>query len=261
MRYYLCVFVCLIMSACSLDRGALGMPVFQDAGVETADANPERLDPVCHFVADLAPEPAWPRSHPTGTLLVDHEHGLWMVGESGTRLPIRGSDDIGAVGLLPRDAIPMTHEEERCLTPVAEYWTAPNTNWWPVYGPDEDDPGPFIVDWEAGFRYPISLEALKSYGYYIDLIDDYDDPTMAWSDLGIGDTIGLREGSLVHTQYGFMYVVHGRSFYLSPRDLVADAGFHPENAVWMSDQRLRELAPPSFEMTHDTFDLCPADEP
>ncbi len=262
MRTIGCLFVLAFvlftpLSACALNRGVEPVPIFTDAGPAADASEPCTPEPDASLPT---PEAMWPRSHPSGTLLVDHEQQFWMVGERGMRLPVRSSDDIGAVGLLPRDAIPMTHEEERCLTPEASYWTAPNFNWWPVYGPDESDHGPFVVDWEAGFRYPISLEALKSYGYYVSQIDNYDDPSIAWSDLGVGDPIGLREGSIVHTEYGFMYVVHGRSFYLSPRDLVADAGFHPENAVWMSDARLRELAPPSFEMTHDTFDLCPADD-
>ncbi len=249
MRIHVVCFLFLgLFSACSFDRSALGAPAFpSDAGSPASDAA-------------SPPEPVWPRSHPEGTLLVDHEHALWMVGEHGFRLPISSSDDIGAVGLLPRDATAMTSEEERCLTPAADRWNPPNADWWPVYGPDEQDPGPYAVDQAALVRYPISLEAVKSYGYYIDLLDFYDDPVVEWSSLAVGDPIGLREGTLVHTEYGFSYVAHGRSFYLSPLDLVADAGFHPENSLSMSDLRLRELAPPAFEMTRDSFDFCPADE-
>ncbi|MSO38483.1 MAG: hypothetical protein EXQ69_09600 [Acidimicrobiia bacterium] len=136
------MFVCVFLGGCRFERGALGS--YPDAGVGDAAQLLPRLD----CLPDLSPPTptpvaTWPRSHPSQTLLVDL---------------------LGDIGLDAHDAIAMTAEEERCLTPSTNVWGPPNYGWQPVYGPDEEDRGPFIIDWTANTRHRTSLEALKSYG-------------------------------------------------------------------------------------------------
>ncbi|MCE9586570.1 hypothetical protein K8R04_04635 [Candidatus Uhrbacteria bacterium] len=256
------MFVWVFLGGCVLEDGPL--PSTVDAGL-TADAS--QLPPI--LVLDCVSDPSppdptpvatWPRSHPSGTLLVDHVGDLWMVADHGIRMQVSGDDTLGEIGLDEHDATMMTLEEERCLTPSLDYWGPPNYSWQPVYGPDEADRGPFVIDWAHNTRHRTSIEALDSYGYYTRWIDGFDSPGDAWSLLAEGDPVGIRDGTIVHTQHGFYYVVHGRSFWFNPPDLVAEAGYHPENALWMLDSRLREIAPASTSFEHETFDICPADE-
>lgn len=259
----LSVFI-FLFSGCVLDRSPLG-PAY---AVPDAATSPNiRLDPEPPMLdldlldPDAGPAPAvWPRSHLVGTLLVDHEDQLWMVVEDGLRMPVSGDDTLGLISLDESDAIRMTPEEERCLTPAEDYWGPDNFNWWPVYGPHEEDPGPFILDGALWSRRPVSIEALESWGYYWRWMDGFDGGEDEWEMYVFDERpIPIRDGTLVHTEYGFYYVVHGRSFYFSPTELVAEAGYHPESALWMRDRRLRELAPASTALTRESFDFCHAD--
>jgi hypothetical protein len=263
-----------LLIGCEFDRSSL---VENDAGV-TADASQHlptldidvitgrSLPPGFDIVPDPSPpDPAlvatWPRLHPVGTLLVDHLGDLWMVIEDGVRAPVSGDDTLGEISLDEHDATSMTLEEERCLRTVDDYWGPSNNSWWPVYGPTEEDPGPFILDGFHHVRRPVSHETLESWGYYWRWMDYFDGGEDEWLSYAYDpEPIPIRDGTLVHTEYGFYYVVHGRSFWFNPDDLVAAAGYHPENALWMRDSRLRELAPASTSFNHETFDRCPADE-
>jgi hypothetical protein len=208
---------------------------------------------------DPAPVATWPRSHPVGTLLADHLGDLWMVTADGIRMNVSGDDTLGEISLDEHDATPMTLEEEHCLRPVDDYWGPPNYAWQPIHGP-EADPELYVLDWEHHLRHPTSFEALDSYGYYTPWLDYFDGGDDEWSSFTNADPIGIRDGTLVHTEHGFYYVVHGRSFWFNPSDLVAEAGYQPEDALWMRDSRLRELAPASTSFNYETFDRCPADE-
>jgi hypothetical protein len=269
------MFVLLFASGCVIERS----PLYElpDAG-NAADASqvrptlniddiarnalPEGFDNALDLSPpDPAPVATWPRSHPVGTLLVDHLGDLWMVVEDGLRAPVSGDDTLGLISLDEHDATLMTLEEERCLRPTEDYWGPLNYNWWPVYGPTEEDPGPFILDGSTITRRPVSYETLESWGYYWRWMDYFDGGEDEWLSYAFDPTpIPIRDGTIVHTEHGFYYVVHGRSFWFSPRDLVDEAGYHPENALWMRDTRLRELAPASTSFNHETFDRCPADE-
>lgn len=265
MRSIGCLFVFVfVFSGCLLDRSPLGPPISaSDAGsFPNIRFNPDPpvldldlLDP------DAGEAPAsWPRTYLVGTLLVDHEDQLWMVVDDGVRMPVSGDDTLGLISLDENDAVSMTLEAERCLTPVEDYWGPANFNWWPVYGPHEEDPGPFVLDGSVFSRRPVSIEALESWGYYWRWMDSFDGGEDEW-EMYIFDPqpIPIRDGTLVHTEYGFYYVVRGRSFYFSPTELVAEAGYHPESALWMRDRRLRELAPASTALTRESFNYCPAE--
>jgi hypothetical protein len=258
---------CFLCSGCLLDRGPIALAAHDatrdvDAGVTWPDAG-HALGDACHSDPDastLSPIVTWPRSHPVGTLLVDHDDALWMVIEQGIRAPVSGDDTLGNISLDEGDATPMTLEEERCLRPADDYWGPGNWDWWPVYGPDEADPGPFILNGVTRTRRPVSNEALESWGYYWRWMDYFDGGEDEWLSYAFDpEPIPLRDGTLVHTEHGFYYVVHGRSFYFRPSELVAQAGYHPESAIWMRDTRLRELAPVSTALDYETFNLCPAD--
>ncbi|MCC7522454.1 hypothetical protein IT407_01460 [Candidatus Uhrbacteria bacterium] len=253
-----------LLSGCLLDRAPLGPPLpTSDAGsFPSVHFNPE--PPVLDRGllppdADEGPAP-WPRTYLVGSLLVDHEDQLWMVVDDGIRMPVSGDDTLGYISLDESDAVRMTLEAERCLTPVEDYWGPDNFNWWPVYGPHEGDEGPFILDSVLGTRRPVSIEALESWGYYWRWMDSFDGGEDEWAMYAFDERpIPIRDGTLVHTEYGFYYVVRGRSFYFSPTELVAEAGYHPESALWMRDRRLRELAPASTSLTRESFDYCPAE--
>ncbi len=257
------MFIWLFLSGCMLDRNAL--PPALDAGTSTdsVSASPPQDCGMNPDVSLSIPEPVatWPRSHPAGTLLVDHDRELWMVIEDGLRAPVSGDDTLGEIGLDEHDATPMTLEEERCLHPVDDYWGPGNYGWRPVYGPNESDPGPFMLDGALHVRRPVSTETLESWGYYWRWMDYFDGGEDEWASYTFDpSSLPIRDGTLVHTEYGFYYVVHGRSFYFFPNDLIAATGYHAENALWMRDQRLRELAPASIRFDYDTFNRCPADE-
>lgn len=258
-----CFTLCLV--GC-FEEEAAPMHARPDAGAdaETVAGPDAGADVPTHDSGADAPPPpvaAWPRSHPIGTLLVDNERELWMVAEGGIRLSVSGDDTLGEIGMDEHDAIPMTAEEERCLFPSSDYWGPGNFAWQPVYGPHEDDPGPFILDWDRRIRRSVSFEALESWGYYWRWMDYFDGGEDEWQSFTYeGEPVGLRDGTLVHTEYGFYYVVHGRSFFFHPASVAAEAGYHLEDSLSMSDRRLRELAPASTAFTRETFDRCPADE-
>ncbi len=261
--FFLLTMSCTSTDASARDDGGLSAnPHAPDTGhVPELDIDvvaSYRLPPTNLGVADDLVE--WPRSHPAGTLLVDHLGELWMVVSGGVREQVSGDDTLGEVGLDEHDAIPMSAEEERCLTPSLDYWDPGNWHWWPVYGPTEEDPGPFILDWERYVRRPISLETLESWGYYTRWLDSFDGGEDEWSSYAFeDDPVPMRDGALVHTEHGFYYVVHGRSFFFNSLGLVSEAGYHPENALLIPDHRLRELAPASIAFTRETFALCPAE--
>jgi hypothetical protein len=268
------MFVWLFLGGCVFERSPQYLT--PDAGAAADASRPlPRLDNVIKgdtppLSFDILPDPSppdpasvavWPRSHPVGTLLVDHLGDLWMVIDDGVRAPVSGDDTLGVISLDEHDATLMTLEEERCVRPTDDYWGPQNYNWWPVYGPTEEDPGPFILDGSTITRRPVSHETLESWGYYWRWMDYFDGGEDEWLSYAFDPTpIPIRDGTIVHTEHGFYYVVHGRSFWFSPRDLVDEAGYHPENALWMRDTRLRELAPASTSFNHETFNRCPADE-
>lgn len=209
-------------------------------------------------------ESEWrPRSHPFGTLLVDHRDELWMVGADGGRLPVSGDDSLGNVGLDEHDAIPMSLEEERCLTPdESRYWGSGNEAWWPVYGPYEEDPGPFILDWARYERRPVSREVLESWGYYWRWMDYFDGGEDEWSSFAfLDEPVPFRDGSLARTELGTYYLVHGRAYLFRPAELALEVGYREEDMQMMSEHRLRQLAVVTTSLRREHFDLCPADEP
>lgn len=260
---------CFLFIGCVLDPSSVALAETDAGIVADAELMTPRPDASCAEAADAPgsePDspplvPAWPRSHPVGTLLIDQDDALWMVVEYGVRAPVSGDDTLGYISLDEGDATAMTREEERCLATIDDYWGPGNFDWWPVYGPDEADPGPFILNGVTHTRRPVSNEALESWGYYWRWMDYFDGGEDEWLSYAFDpEPIPLRDGTLVHTEYGYYYVVHGRSFYFRPSELVAQAGYHPENAIWMRDARLRELAPASTSMDYETFNLCPVDE-
>lgn len=274
MRSIGCFFMLVgLLIGCEIDQRPLLAPT--DAGIPADASQPlptlqidvfsgRSLPLELDFMPDLSPpDPApvamWPRSHPVGTLLVDHLGSLWMVIEDGVRAPVSGDDTLANISQDEHDATSMTLEEERCLRTIDDYWGPPNYAWQPVHGPEED-PELYVLDWERRLRHPVTYEALDSYGYYTPWLDYYDGGDDDWTSFANAEPVGIRDGTLVHTEHGFYYVVHNRSFWFNPPGLVSTAGYQPEDALWMRDSRLRELAPASTSFNYDTFDRCPADE-
>ncbi len=209
-------------------------------------------------------EPLWfPRWHPEGTLLVDAADNLWMAGELGTRLEVSGDDSLGNIGLDEHDAISMSPEEERCLIPLwGEYWESGNYAWQPIYGPDEENRGPFILDWEHHIRRPVAHEVLESWGYYWRWMDYFDGGEDEWLTLVYQDEpIPFRDGSLARTELGTYYLLHGRAYLFRPAELALEVGYREEDMQRMSEVRLRELARVTTSLTRETFDTCPASSP
>lgn len=209
-------------------------------------------------------EPAarWrPRTHPAGTLLADHEGELWMVMNSAERQIVSGDDSLSYIGLDEGTAIPMSSEEERCLFPLDyQYWSPPSWNWSPVYGPSEEDPGPFLLDWELRTRSRVTLEALRTWGYPSTLIDWFDYGGDEWALFRESDPVGLRTGTLVRTELGIYYVMHDRAYFFTPESLAFDAGYQERETFPLTESRLRELATVTTPLTVDAFNFCPADD-
>ncbi|MCK9361477.1 hypothetical protein M0Q28_04610 [Patescibacteria group bacterium] len=261
------VFVCTwLMQGCVVSEGG-----FSDAGMP-ADASPNAVRPVFSHptlepdVPELslrpAPEPEWrPSWHPQGTLLVDAAGDLWMVGEHETRLPVSGDDTLGYVSLDEHDAIPMSLDEERCLVPdESRYWGPGNFAWWPVYGPSEEERGPFILDGEHFVRRPVAHEVLESWGYYWRWMDYFDGGEDEWLSYRFeDDPVPFRDGSLARTELGTYYLLHGRAYLFRPAGLALEAGYREEDMQMMSETRLRELAIVTTSFTRETFGSCPSD--
>jgi hypothetical protein len=206
-------------------------------------------------------EPWRPRTHLQGTLLVDRAGELWMMGADAVRLRVSGDDTLGLIAMDDGDAIPMSEEAERCLAVSDLDWGPGNENWAPYYPPGDDDTGPYMLDGVLLERRPVSREALISWGYSWDWIESYDGGDEEWSSYTLVDEpVPLRDGTIVHTEYGFYYVARGRSYYFRPTVLAAEVGFRLEDSLSIPDRRLREIAPVAFALTRETFDRCPADD-
>lgn len=203
--------------------------------------------------------PIWPSTHPQGTLLVDADGQLWMMTGDGLRAPVSGDDTLGLIGMDESDAVRMTEAEESCTTETNDYWGPGNNHWWPVYGPLEGDSGPFVLDWMNLERRPISLEVLESWGYYTRWLDWFDGGMDEWDAYTFNpEPLALRDGTLVQTEIGLYYIVHARAFLFHPTGLAHEAGYRTEEAMLMSESRLRELAPPAFALTRESFGRCPS---
>ncbi|HVM90688.1 MAG TPA: hypothetical protein VMU11_02220 [Verrucomicrobiae bacterium] len=206
-------------------------------------------------------EPWRPTSHPDGTLLVDHERVYWMAQADGVRRIVSGDDVLGEAGLGFGDAVRMSPEEERC-TPADDFnpWWPPNTGWWAVYGPGDDDTL-YVLNAASLERRITSEEAERSWGRDPMWIDWFDGPDSEWDSYSdVDPPFPMRDSTLVHTELGYYLVVHGRSFYFWPQSLVEETGYHPESALELRDARLREVAPAAFTLERTSFEQCPADD-
>jgi len=207
-------------------------------------------------------ELAWhPRSHPTGTLLVDHERVYWMAQADGIRRLVTGDDVLGDAGLSFGDAVHMSLEEERCL-PADDFnpWRPEIIDWWPVYGPGDDE-NLYVLNNASLERRITSEEAMRSWGFDPMWFDWFDAGTEQWLMFeDVDPPFPFRDGTLVRTELGLYLVAHGRSFYFLPQSLAEEAGYHTDSALTMRDARLRELAPASTAMERFDFEFCPADE-
>lgn len=203
-----------------------------------------------------------PRWHPEGTLLADHDRELWMVTGHGTRNIVSGDDTLGNISLDEHDAIAMSLEEEACLTPNdVDYWGPGNNNWQPIYGPDEDDRGPFVLDWGNLIRYRTTPEALESWGYYYRWTDYYDGGMDDWESFTDAETlVTLRDGTVVRTELGVYYILHERAYLFRPASLAIRVGYREEQMQEMYEARMRDLVRVTTSFTRDLFDACPAME-
>ncbi len=255
-----------LWEGCTLDWSGLGEPdqaVAVPPGVVWADPSP-RLEPVSVTAAIPSTETVtrWrPRTHPAGTLLVDHEGELWMVMNSAERQIVSGDDSLSYIGVDEDTAIPMSPEEERCLFPIDyRYWSPPSWNWQPVYGPSEEDPGPYMLDWDLRTRSRVTFEALQTWGYVPSLIDWFDFGAEEWASFHEAGPVGLRPGTLVRTELGIYYVMHDRAYFFTPESLAADAGYQEREMFHLTESRLRELATVTTPLTEEAFNFCPADD-
>jgi hypothetical protein len=213
---------------------------------------------------DVPFDPPWfPSWHPQGTLLEDAAGDLWMVGEHDTRLMVSGDDTLGYVSLDEHDAIAMSPLEERCLAPnLEQYWGPGNYDWWPVYGPYEEDPGPFILDGLRHVRRPVAHEALESWGYYWRWMDYFDGGEDEWMSYAFDpEPVPFRDGSLARTELGIYYLLHGRAYLFRPAELAFEVGYREEDMQMMHEARLRELAIVTTSFTRETFETCPSEGP
>jgi hypothetical protein len=207
------------------------------------------------------PSPVWqPRSHLDGTLLVDHERVYWMAQADGVRRIVSGDDVLGEAGLGFGDAVTMSPEEERCL-PADDFnpWYPANEGWWAVYGPGDDE-NLYVLNAETHERRLTTEEAQRSWGRDPMWIDWFQGTDAEWAMYhDVDPPLGMRDGTLVHTELGYYLVEHGRSFYFWPQELVTETGYHANRALELRDQRLREVAPAAFTLERSSFEVCPAD--
>ena len=258
------LFVFLILSGC-----VFGVPTEAEA-MDTSMPEPSpnaelpRFEvPIEEPMASLELHPVWhPRSHPQGTLLVDHDREIWMVTRDGVRQPVSGDDTLGLISLDEHDAVAMTLEEEACLVPdESEHWGPGNEAWWPVWGPDEEDSGPFIIDWDRHTRYRTSIAALESWGYYWRWMDWFDGGADEWASYtDASATIGIRDGTLARTELATYYVVHGRSYAFLPASVATDAGYTDTHVLRLTEAQLRDHAPAATFLDRSSFERCPAME-
>lgn len=259
MRQALCV--CVLFAGC-----VAGVPASAEAqsGDPSAPVNirfelPSSRD--AHLSGFEYHEPWHPRSHPDGTLLVDHERVYWMAQADGIRRIVTGDDVLGDAGLGFGDAVRMSPEEERCL-PADDFspWWAPNNGWWAVYGPGDDETL-YVLNGDSLERRVTTEEAERSWGRDPMWIDWFDGPDAEWQSYeDVDPPFPMRDSTLVHTELGYYLVVHGRSFYFWPQTLLEEAGYDPANAMQLTDARLREVAPAAFTLERSSFEWCPADD-
>jgi len=258
--YWLFAFV-MLQSGCEFDREPIRQ--VNEASSDASDAATACNDAgtLMSVHEDASMPDSWPRTHPVGTLLIDQDRELWMMTGYGFRSPVSGDDTLGLIGMNESDAIPMTSEEARCTLERDDYWIPENNGWWPVYGPFEGDPGPFVLNWISFERRPVSLEALESWGYYTRWLDWFDGGLDEWESYHYNpEPQSLRDGTLVQTESAYYYIVHARSYLFDSSDLATQAGYHIDDAMRLSESRLRELAPSAFVLTRESFNHCPADE-
>lgn len=253
-KWLVCVFFgWWLVQGCDSEEGGFAALARADAGVIT-------FTPTYPVPSVITPEWA-PHSHPVGTLLEDRLGELWMVTSDGRRVLVTGDDLLGEVSLDDGDAILMSAEEERCLVADAsELWHPDILDWGPYYGYGEDENLYVLNDvtWERRLTTP---EAMRSWGRNPDWIDWFDFSERRWLMYhDVDPPFGLRDGTLVRTEFALYYVARGRSYVFMPEVLATEAGYHPEEALEMDDARLRELAPVAFAITRESFEHCPVED-
>lgn len=203
-----------------------------------------------------------PRMHPPGTLLLDHNRDLWMVTNWFERRRVTGNDLLEIAGINGSEAILMSREEERCMIAAeSQAWVPINDDWQPLYGPNEDE-RLYIVDWRARTRKPASLEALRSWGYYPYWIDQFDGPEEQWNSLtDVTPPLSFRDGTVVRTEEGPFFLLHGEAHPFVPPELAAGVGYVERFFVQLPHARLEDLVQFGDAFTRETFSACPADEP
>jgi hypothetical protein len=255
MRKYALMFA--ILSGCVMAAPAAAQTADEPAMVATIFHQPSARVPGLPVL-----EPVWqPRSHPTGTLLVDHERVYWMAQADGVRRIVTGDDVLGDAGLGFGDAVHMSSEEERCL-PADDFnpWYPEIIDWWPVYGPGDDETL-YVLNNASLERRITSPEAMRSWGFdpmWFDWFDAGDEQWLMFED--VDPPFPFRDGTLVQTELATYLIAHGRSFAFIPASLVMEAGYGEVQRLHLTEARLRELAPASFALERSNFDVCPTDE-
>lgn len=251
------------------DAGTAGGNVDGGLAVDAERAADRRLIEVRfdldqEFVIDAPPLLRFrrPLTHPPGTLLVDRDRGLWMVVNWFERRFVSNAELVGEVGVDVRGAIRMSSGEERCLVPDAsEYWEPENFAWQPLYGPYKDE-NLYLVDWDQRTRRIASVEALRSWGYSPHWINQFDGLDEQWNSLeDVEPPLPFRDGTVLRTEEGVFFLLHGEAHPFTPPDLVFEAGYRERDFLDLPHSRLEDLAGFGDPFTRETFTVCPADEP
>ncbi len=207
-----------------------------------------------------------PRSHPPGTLLVDHLGDLWMVDNWLERRLVSGDDVLGEIDLGNENAIPMSEIEERCLIPVDdEYWYPASTGWYPYYSPVSDDALPgdglWLLNPERLIRRPVKMDQTKSWGYG-PWINDFTEGDGDWSSYrAVRGPLGFRDGSIFITEFGeYFYMIKNLAWNINP-ELAESVGYKLEDAILTTSTRLFHQTTRAGELTSEVFNSCPAQEP
>lgn len=207
---------------------------------------------------DERPLPGWhPRTHPPGSLLMDHSGDYWMADNWLERVPVSG-DALEQAGISEASAIRMTRTEETCLVAVEPYWwgRAVGDDWLPTLGPDG---GTWFVEYDFAMKRRADAETLRSWGYG-ERLTPFNGTDEAWRVFREVEPLPYRDGYMLRTEIGISYFVRGERWLFASEMLAREAGYDVEDIQAVDEAQLADH-PLVGTFTREAFGICPAETP
>lgn len=195
-----------------------------------------------------------PRAHPTGTLLTDHEGGLWRVGAWPDRDRVTG-EEAARTHLDTSVAIPMAPVEEICLRDSGIIWHGREL-WELTRLPD----GSYAyLDRARHLRRGTELMVIRAWGDDPDHAATWEmsmDVLLAeYRDLGL---MPFPDGTLVRSEGRIWYLWSGEAHPFLTEELARIVGYDPTTrAIDVPMPVLERYVTIGFPLDIETFLICP----